>query len=166
MKLRRRIPLAKLSALSGTMRLQAAIVLLLLLRAQADTCSSALQKYNCSTSTSPSACRACAAANPTVAAACPNKIELYFLCAGARPTPSPPPAPGPPTGRRPANPSNLTVYGLRPYEIPGLSNKDTADAEGDVYFWMVSSFISPRASRRASTFSTPFAIDTPPADHH
>ena len=38
-------------------------------------------------------------------------------------------------GSRPSNPVNYTVFGLRPYEIPGLDNKDTADALGDVYFW-------------------------------
>ena len=43
----------------------------------------------------------------------------------------------PRTAQRPNNPTPVTVYGLRPYNLSAdLSDKDTADAAGDVFFYL------------------------------
>lgn len=47
---------------------------------------------------------------------------------------------------------NLTVVGLRPYNISGLDDKDTADSQGDVYFWMVDKVLMPYTCEQDPTF--------------
>ena len=38
--------------------------------------------------------------------------------------------------RRPAHAVNLTVIALRPYNISTLNDKDSADAAGDIFFYV------------------------------
>ena len=73
---------------------------------------------------------------------------LLIVLASAQ---SPTPVPGP-SGRRPANPANRTVFGLRPYEIPGLNDKDTADAAGDLYFYLTDKVMMPFMCREDPSF--------------
>eukprot|EP01052_Picozoa_sp_SAG31_P046111 SAG31_NODE_8685_length_1406_cov_1.308340_2_plen_133_part_00 len=56
--------------------------------------------------------------------------------------------PPPPLSERPPNAVNITVYGLRPYNLTGdLVNKDTADANGDVFFFLGDRLLIPMACR-------------------
>ena len=63
----------------------------------------------------------------------------------------------PRTAQRPNNPTPVTVYGLRPYNLSAdLSDKDTADAAGDVFFYLggakASRSTCPRPTRGAAAF--------------
>jgi hypothetical protein len=50
--------------------------------------------------------------------------------------------------QRPANPRSILVYGLRPYNLTAdLSDKDTADAAGDVFFFLGDRLLIPTACR-------------------
>lgn len=55
-------------------------------------------------------------------------------------------------GKRPQNPKNITVFGLRPYNLPDLNDKDTADAAGDVYFWLTDKILMPYTCREDPRF--------------
>ena len=48
----------------------------------------------------------------------------------------------------PLNPTTLTVVALRPANLPGISNKDTADVGGDVFFWLKDRILHPMHCRR------------------
>ena len=54
--------------------------------------------------------------------------------------------------RRPANPVNLTVISLRPSNLTGLSNKDSADAAGDLFFFLGDRLPEPMHCRADPTY--------------
>ena len=63
-------------------------------------------------------------------------LLLLILATVLDPTSSSPSMPAAQERQRPPNAKNITVYGLRPYNLTGdLVNKDTADANGDVFWW-------------------------------
>jgi len=48
----------------------------------------------------------------------------------------------------PQSPENVTVYGLRPKNLSfTLENKDSADAAGDIFFWISDRLVAPYACR-------------------
>ena len=49
---------------------------------------------------------------------------------------------------RPQNPTNLTVYALRPVHLIGLEDKDSADVAGDIFFWIKDRILHPMHCRR------------------
>ena len=118
---------------------------------RADTCTDELAKLTCVPQSSD--CTACTAKAflKLLEAKCTVE-EVAAFCRGP-PTPAPAPTPEPPpSGRRPQNPKNLTVVGLRPYELPDLNNKDTADALGDIYFWLTDKVLLPYTCREDPGF--------------
>ena len=50
--------------------------------------------------------------------------------------------------RRPAHPINVTVLALRPYNISTLNDKDSADAAGDIFFYVGDTLPQQYACRR------------------
>eukprot|EP00041_Stephanoeca_diplocostata_P024514 m.623191 g.623191 ORF g.623191 m.623191 type:complete len:318 (+) comp22544_c1_seq5:198-1151(+) len=49
---------------------------------------------------------------------------------------------------RPSNPVNVTVYGLRPFNLSAdISEKNTADPAGDLFFWLTDRLVAPYACR-------------------
>ena len=117
----------------------------------ADRCTDALNALTCTPGSAD--CSACTekAFLKLLAAGCtPQAVSAW--CKGP-PTPPPVPTPEPPpSGRRPKNPTNLTVFGLRPYELPDLNDKDTADALGDLYFWLTDKILLPYTCREDPSF--------------
>lgn len=68
-------------------------------------------------------------------------LAMVLLQHGACRMPSATPA-------RPANAVNLTVFALRPYNLSAtLDNKNTADAKGDIFFYLGDRFQTPMACR-------------------
>ncbi len=55
------------------------------------------------------------------------------------------PAPAPATG--PGFTNNVTVLGLRPYNITGLADKDTANVYGDILFYLSAKLMLPQQCR-------------------
>ena len=51
------------------------------------------------------------------------------------------------TAPRPMVPVSLTVFGLRPLNLTGLTNKNTGDAAGDLFFFLTDRFVAPFACR-------------------
>ena len=47
----------------------------------------------------------------------------------------------------PANAINTTVYALRPLDLVDITDKDSADAPGDVFFWLKDHIIKPMHCR-------------------
>lgn len=47
----------------------------------------------------------------------------------------------------PANAINTTVYALRPLDLVDITDKDSADAPGDIFFWLKDHIIKPMHCR-------------------
>ena len=59
--------------------------------------------------------------------------------------------------RRPHNARNVTMYNLRPYHLSAnLVNKDSADAAGDIFFYITDRLLTPYACRHGSKTNPPF----------
>ena len=52
-------------------------------------------------------------------------------------------------GPMPPNATVVEVVGLRPRYLPGISDKDTADAGGDIFFWLKDRILHPMHCRRS-----------------
>ena len=44
---------------------------------------------------------------------------------------------------RPPNAANRTVYAIRPKHLIGIENRDSADAAGDIFFWIKDRILHP-----------------------
>ena len=53
---------------------------------------------------------------------------------------------------RPANAVNTTVYALRPLDLVDITDKDSADAPGDIFFWLKDHIIKPLHCRVEPTW--------------
>ena len=53
---------------------------------------------------------------------------------------------------RPANAENITLYALRPLNLVDITDKDSADAAGDVFFWLKDHIIKPMHCRADPTW--------------
>ena len=131
------------------LRLVVVCVSLPLLCGAAD-CSATLDKYCSSVKGQGKTCEYCYFQHRLQLLTC-KSADIQAYCDGPV-GPTPPPTPWTPSGRRPRSPQNLTVFGLRPYELPDLNDKDTADALGDVYFWMVDKVLMPYTCREDPSF--------------
>ena len=49
--------------------------------------------------------------------------------------------------QRPSNPTNVTVYAIRPLALVDITDKDSADAAGDLFFWIKDHVIKPMHCR-------------------
>ena len=47
----------------------------------------------------------------------------------------------------PSNPVNTTLYALRPLDLVDITDKNSADAPGDIFFWMKDHIVKPRHCR-------------------
>ena len=67
--------------------------------------------------------------------AAPTRLQCGAPAPASAPAPAPASAPAPAAlQRRPANPMNITVVGLRPYNLSGVEDKDWADAAVSGHF--------------------------------
>ena len=55
-------------------------------------------------------------------------------------------------GPMPPHAAVLTVVALRPAYLPGLSDKDSADVAGDIFFWMKDRILRPMHCRRSPSW--------------
>merc|ERR1712224_85170 len=51
------------------------------------------------------------------------------------------------TWERPQNAMNTTVYAIRPLKLVDITDKDSADASGDIFFWIKDHLIKPMHCR-------------------
>lgn len=59
--------------------------------------------------------------------------------------------------RTPPNPVDITMYNLRPYNLTAdISEKDSADALGDIFFYITDRLVTPYACRHGSQTDPPF----------
>lgn len=79
-------------------------------------------------------------------------LALLHCAAGLLPSPGTSEAAGAAAGvvaqRRPAHAINVTVLALRPYNISTLNDKDSADAAGDIFFYVGDTLPQQYACRR------------------
>lgn len=60
----------------------------------------------------------------------------------------------------PPNPVNVTMYNLRPYNLTSdISEKDSADAMGDIFFYITDRLVTPYACRHSSQIHPPFMCE-------
>ena len=65
--------------------------------------------------------------------------------------------------QRPSNPTNVTVYAIRPLALVDITDKDSADAAGDLFFWIKDHVIKPMHCRVEPTWH--LCNDTKTIDH-
>jgi hypothetical protein len=53
----------------------------------------------------------------------------------------------------PPNPTTIDVVALRPVYLPGISDKDTADIAGDIFFWLKDRILHPMHCRRSPSWN-------------
>jgi hypothetical protein len=61
-------------------------------------------------------------------------------------------APAVPAVPRPPNAANRTVFAIRPINLIGLENKDSADPAGDIFFWVKDRILHPMRCRRTPSW--------------